>query len=86
MTDNLELLGSKFEVEDNQITFYPSVLKGGITVNSFNDHRIAMSLAIIATVLEDGLIIEGADAVSKSYPTFFEDMRHFGGKTNEVKK
>ena len=54
MTDNLELLGSKFEVEDNQITFYPSVLKGGITVNSFNDHRIAMSLAIIATVLRMG--------------------------------
>ena len=86
MTDNLERLGSKYIVNDNQITFYPSKLKGGITVNSFNDHRIAMSLAIIATVIEDGLIIEGAESVSKSYPTFFADLRHFGGKTNEIKK
>lgn len=85
MTDNLKLLGSKFKAEDNQITFYPSELKGGVKVSSFNDHRIAMSLAIIATVLEDGLIIEGAEAVSKSYPTFFEDLRYFGGRTNEVK-
>lgn len=85
MTDNLARLGSKFEVEDNKITFFPSKLKGGATVSSFNDHRIAMSLAIVGTVLEDGLIIEGADAVSKSYPTFFEDLRHFGGKINEIK-
>lgn len=85
MTDNLTLLGSKFAVAENQITFYPSKLKGGVTVSSFNDHRIAMSLAIIATVLEEGLIIEDALAVSKSYPTFFEDLRHLGGKIDEVK-
>lgn len=85
MTDNLELLGSRFDVSNSQITFYPSKLKGGVEVSSFNDHRIAMSLAVLATVLEGGLIIHGAEAVSKSYPTFFEDLRHFGGKTNEIK-
>lgn len=85
MTDNLTLLGSKFNISNNQITFYPSTLKGGVTVNSYNDHRIAMSLAIIATVLEEGLIIENAEAVSKSYPTFFEDLRYFGGKIDEIK-
>lgn len=85
MTENLSLLGSKFILNDNQITFYPSNLKGGITVNSYNDHRVAMSLAIMGTVLEDGLIIEDAEAVSKSYPTFFEDIRTFGGITHEIK-
>ena len=70
MCNNLELLGSKFEVDKNQITFYPSKLKGGVKVNSFNDHRIAMSLGILGTILEGGLIIEEAESVNKSYPNF----------------
>lgn len=84
MCDNLSLLGSKFKVEENQITFYPSKLKGGIRVNSFNDHRIVMSMAIIATFLEEGLIISNADAVKKSYPTFFDDLKQLGAKIDEV--
>lgn len=85
MCSNLALLGSKFDLNDNQITFYPSKLKGGVTVNSFNDHRIAMSLGILATVLDGGLIIEEAEAVSKSYPNFFDDLRHVGARVNEIK-
>lgn len=43
---------------------------------SHNDHRIAMSLAISALRCRDGeVIIEGAEAVAKSYPTFFEDLK-----------
>ncbi|WP_294703900.1 3-phosphoshikimate 1-carboxyvinyltransferase [uncultured Fusobacterium sp.] len=38
------------------------------------DHRIVMSLAIMATLLDKPLIIDGAEAINKSYPNFFEDL------------
>jgi 3-phosphoshikimate 1-carboxyvinyltransferase len=46
-------------------------LVGGI-VRAHNDHRIAMMAAVAAGICSDEVIIEGADAVSKSYPDFFE--------------
>jgi 3-phosphoshikimate 1-carboxyvinyltransferase len=55
-------------------------LKGGVTVSSHNDHRIAMSAAIAATVCEAPVTIEGAESVEKSYPAFWEDFRSLGGK------
>lgn len=46
---------------------------------SHNDHRIAMSLAISALRCRDGeVVIEGAEAVAKSYPTFFDDLEQLG--------
>lgn len=58
-------------------------LKGG-EVNSFNDHRIAMSMAIAAAKCEAPLIIHGADCVSKSFPNFFDVFKELGGIAEEV--
>ncbi len=44
----------------------------------YNDHRMVMSSAILSTV--SGGEIEGAEAISKSYPNFFSDMAKIGGK------
>lgn len=43
-----------------------------------NDHRIVMSLAILSSIC--GAEIEGCEAVSKSYPSFFEDIKSLGIK------
>ncbi len=51
----------------------------GATVSSWNDHRIAMALAIAATYSKGQVCIEGADCVSKSYPEFWEDYKKVGG-------
>lgn len=56
--------------------------KGG-HVDSFNDHRIAMSLAIASLKCSEPLIISRADCVRKSYPHFWDDMLKLGGKFNE---
>ncbi|MBR3004921.1 MAG: 3-phosphoshikimate 1-carboxyvinyltransferase [Lachnospiraceae bacterium] len=53
-------------------------LKGGQT-QSFNDHRIAMMSAIAAGICKDSVIIENAEAVSKSYPAFFDDLAGLQG-------
>lgn len=47
-------------------------LKGG-TVSSHNDHRIAMTAAIAATVCSGEVIVTDSQAVNKSYPHFWQD-------------
>ncbi len=55
----------------------------GGEVHSFADHRIAMSAAIAGVHSQRGVTIKGYEAVSKSYPDFFGDLRKLGGKTDE---
>ena len=43
----------------------------GRTVQSFNDHRIAMAAAVAACAAEGDVSIDGSECVSKSYPAFF---------------
>ena len=74
----LESLGGRAEADENTMTVFPSRLTGG-TVDSCNDHRIAMSAAIAATVCTGSVTILGAQCVSKSYPSFWEEYRRLGG-------
>ncbi len=53
---------------------YPSKVKGGGSVDSHGDHRIAMALSILGMVAEEPVILTGDEAVSISYPDFFEDI------------
>jgi 3-phosphoshikimate 1-carboxyvinyltransferase len=46
----------------------------GGTFDSFNDHRIAMVLAVAATKSNENIVIRNALAVNKSYPKFFDDV------------
>ena len=60
--------------------------KGGVTVNAWNDHRIAMSLAIASTRCEKEIILEEAESVKKSYPHFWDDFVKMGGEIEVVEK
>ena len=75
----IENLGGKAEADDNTLTVYGTGLSGG-TVDSANDHRIAMSAAIASTVCTNPVTILGAQCVSKSYPAFWEEFTRLGGK------
>ena len=55
-------------------------LAGGIKVDSFNDHRIAMMAAVAATRCGKPVTVTGAECVAKSYPTFWDDYEMLGGK------
>ncbi len=57
-------------------------LNGGI-VDSWNDHRIAMALAIASTRCKEPLIIKNSNAVNKSYPGFWQDFISLGGIVDE---
>lgn len=66
------------ETDDGLIINGNKKLNGG-EIDSFNDHRIVMSGAIASCLCENPVIIKNAQAVNKSYPTFFEDFKKLGG-------
>lgn len=74
----LDALGIRAEASEDTLTVYPGQVQGGI-VDSANDHRIAMSAAIAATVASGPVTILNAQCVTKSYPAFWEDYRKLGG-------
>lgn len=64
--------------EDGLIIQGKEILDGGI-VNSFNDHRIVMSVTMASIRCKEPVSIVNAGAVKKSYPNFFEDFKKVGG-------
>ncbi len=68
------------ELPDGLVIVGQETLKGGVTVDSFNDHRIAMMAAIAATRCSVPVTIQGAECVRKSYPGFWDDYKALGGR------
>jgi 3-phosphoshikimate 1-carboxyvinyltransferase len=56
--------------------------KGGVAIKTYQDHRMAMAFAPLA--LKTDLIIDEAEVVSKSYPTFWNDLKKIGFVMDEV--
>ena len=70
------------EKKDGLVINGVNTLKGG-RVDSWNDHRIAMALAIAATRCEGAVTISNASCVKKSYPEFWEHYKALEGKIDE---
>ena len=80
VTRELNALGANVEeFEDHLIIHGVSALHGG-EVDSHNDHRIAMMLAIAATRSTGPVILTGGESVNKSYPNFWDHYRQLGGQ------
>ena len=78
VTATLNALGAKvIEGSDSLSIDGVKSLKGG-TVEAWGDHRIAMTAAIAACACENAVTIKGAQAVSKSYPQFFDELASLG--------
>ena len=76
----LEAMGAKvWEEPERLIIEGQASLKGGVTVDCCNDHRIAMMAAIAATRCEEPVTLAGAECVRKSYPNFWDDYEALGG-------
>lgn len=84
MQEELEKTGAKFRVLENEVYIDGTNFKNGdYEFNSHNDHRIVMSLAILATILKGNVVINGIEAINKTYPTFFLDYKKLGGEVYE---
>ncbi|MBR5774413.1 MAG: 3-phosphoshikimate 1-carboxyvinyltransferase [Clostridia bacterium] len=77
MAQELSKFGVSVTVEDDSVVIYPSDFHAPTEpLNGHNDHRIVMSLALLLS--KTGGVIEGAQAVEKSYPTFFSVLSMLG--------
>ena len=75
----LNRLGSSAEDGPDSLTVRGIPSFSGGTVDGANDHRIVMAAAIAATRADAPLTILGAEAVNKSYPSFWDDYKRLGG-------
>ena len=83
MECELSKFGAELVIEENSVTVKKSRLHTpSERLYGHNDHRIVMSLAVLCTLF--GGEIEGCEAVSKSYPEFFEDIKTLGIDVYEI--
>ena len=75
----LRALGVPAETTADSLTVrgVPSFFGG--TVDGANDHRIVMAAAVAATAAAAPVTVTGAEAVQKSYPSFWEEYKRLGG-------
>ena len=77
----LNALGAEVEEGTDSLTICGvEALKGGVTLDCCNDHRIAMMAAIAATKCAEPVTLTGAECVNKSYPDFWDHYRMLGGE------
>ena len=80
----LNALGASVKIRDDGLIIEGCNSLAGGTVDSWGDHRIAMSAAVASSVSYEKVTIERAEAVEKSYPRFWDDMLSLGMKTTIV--
>jgi 3-phosphoshikimate 1-carboxyvinyltransferase len=79
LAKNLRMLGANVaEEKDALIITGPTPLKGA-AVESYDDHRIAMSMAIAGLVASGQTRIDGSECVSISFPSFWSMLKHLSG-------
>ncbi len=84
MATELAKLGIQLDVYENAVKINKGELKApSVPLSSHNDHRIAMALSVLATLV--GAEIDGFEAVAKSYPDFFEVLSTHGVRCEEIK-
>lgn len=77
MAEELKKFGIPVRVEENSVTIANAPLKAPTTeLKGHNDHRIVMALTVLLSLT--GGVIDGAEAVAKSYPDFFETIKKLG--------
>lgn len=80
----LNALGGQVEeTEDGLIIHGRETLIGG-TVDAQGDHRIAMAAAVASVCCQTPVTVTGAQAVDKSYPTFWQELRGLGKGVTET--
>ena len=79
----LSKLGAKISVTDKSLHLSSDQdFQKGINISTYNDHRMAMAFAPLA--LKIPLSVEKAEVVSKSYPSFWEDLNSLNFKINKI--
>ena len=74
--ERLRSLGGDVSVDEDSITIRPAPLHGG-TIDPANDHRTAMSFAVLGLGI-GGITITDSGCVKKSFPGFWDMLKEAG--------
>ena len=84
MEQELRRCGGKISSEGDTITIQKSALHApGQLLEGHNDHRVVMSLSVLALAAGLTVSIQGAQAIQKSWPEFFAALRQLGAEVSE---
>lgn len=81
MKEELAKFGADMEIKENSITVGSGIRRPKEMLFGHNDHRIVMALAAICS--KTGGVIDGAEAVAKSFPDYFEKIAEVGAITEK---
>jgi len=84
MADGMRRLGIQVDESADGAVVHGGRFTGG-EVESFHDHRVAMSLAMAATIADDEVMIRDVDNVDTSFPGFCDRMAAIGGEIEILK-
>lgn len=80
VVDNLTRLGVKVEEKpDGMVIEGPATVRGGVTVDSYGDHRLPMAMSVLAMSADAPVKMDDIACVNKSYPEFWKDLGKVGG-------
>lgn len=83
--EELNKLGANISESADEMYFIGvDKLNGSLELDTHNDHRIAMSLAVASTICSSPLLINNAGCVKKSYPNFWDDFVKLGGDVDVI--
>jgi 3-phosphoshikimate 1-carboxyvinyltransferase len=78
LQDEFDKMGVLIKLERDEMLIQGTGIVKGADVHSNHDHRIAMACAVAGLKATSEMVIEEAQAVNKSYPDFYEDLRKLG--------
>lgn len=79
--DILNRLGGCARAEgDDLVIEGVKALKGGVTLDGYNDHRMVMLLSLAATLCQEPVTVQGVEALNKSWPDYLAAYAALGGK------
>ena len=78
VTEGLKRMGTDIQPTDDGMIIHGGKPLHGAEINSYLDHRIAMSFAVAGTICDGTLTIKDGDCVKISYPEFYEDLYSLG--------
>lgn len=84
MAEGLTACGVNARAEGDALVVQGGAIRGGATVRTEGDHRIAMSHLVLGLAAEQPITVDEAEMIATSFPTFREAMRGIGAKIDEL--
>ncbi len=82
LQDEFDKMGVIIDLEGDDMIIHGTAKVKGADVHSHHDHRIAMACAVAGLRADSEMLIEEAQAVSKSYPDFYNDLKSLGASVS----